>query len=480
MRPDPIPLRPGDALADGKYRLERVLGEGGMGVVFVGLHAGLEDRVAVKVLHPRRAQDPQIVTRFVREAKTAFKLRSEHVARTLDVGTHPTPNGELPYIVMELLDGQELSHHLDAFGAMRIPDAIGLMLQACEALASAHALGIVHRDLKPSNLFLIDGPDGKPFLKVLDFGISKVNEAADTTPGVTTTDAVLGSPGYMPPEQLRASRDVDARADVWSLAMVLWEMLVGKPMFANETFPEICAKVLHGTLPTPREAGADIPEGLEKVIMRALASEPDARHPSVLAFAEGLAPFLGANPSSRLLRIANLSKPPGSRVPSIPPPVSPELQVASTATSHPPAALERKTTPTPVPWGVTESGTARATGTQTERKRGRAIWIAAGVAVAVAGAVTVGAVVRGRQPAAVEASSAAPISTVPPTASAPATPASAASAAPVESAAPAPSASAEPHARAHARPSHAAASASAPAASASSRTRPANGAPILY
>ncbi|HEY1960668.1 MAG TPA: serine/threonine-protein kinase [Polyangiaceae bacterium] len=470
MRPEGLPIRSGDVLA-GKYRLERVLGEGGMGVVFVGLHVSLEDRVAIKVLHPRRALDPQIVTRFLREAKTGFKLRSEHVARTLDVGTH----GDLPYIVMELLDGQELSHRIDSFGALPVAEAIDLVLQACEALASAHALGVVHRDLKPSNLFLIEGPDGKPFLKVLDFGISKVNELADATPGVTTTDAVLGSPGYMPPEQLRASRDVDARADIWSLAMVLWEMLVGKPMFTTENFPEICGKVLHGKLPTPREAGAKIPEGLENVIMRALAREPDARHPTVLAFAEALAPFLGQNPSSRLLRIGNLSKTPAARGSSVPP-ISPELAVASTATSHPPHALKRTTTPTP--WGVTESRVE--SDAQPGRGRGRTMWIALGLAAVTAGALTLGVLARAHHGeesrAAAPSTSIAPPPSAPP---APTVPASVASAPVV----PSPPASVvekeEHHARpvAHATPS---ASASAPAASASSRTSTPNGAPILW
>ena len=474
MRPEPLPIRSGDVLA-GKYRLERVLGEGGMGVVFVGLHVSLEDRVAIKVLHPRRALDPQIVTRFLREAKTGFKLRSEHVARTLDVGSHPTPSGDLPYIVMELLDGQELSHRIDAFGAFSVAHAIDLVLQACEALASAHAQGVVHRDLKPSNLFLIEGPDGKPFLKVLDFGISKVNEMADATPGVTTTDAVLGSPGYMPPEQLRASRDVDARADIWSLAMVLWEMLVGKPMFTKENFPEICGKVLHGTLPTPREAGAKIPEGLENVIMRALAREPEARHPNVLAFAEALAPFLDKHPSSRLLRIENLSKTPAARGSSIPP-ISPELSVASTATSHPPPALKRTTTPTP--WGVTESRVDSAA--EPGRSRRRAMWIAGGLAAVTAVALTLAVFARAHRVEDSHAANApAPSTSIAPleSAHAPIAPSVASAPAPI----PVPFASVMKEGHTHARPAaHPTASASAPAASASSRSSPPNGAPILW
>ncbi|HSQ63260.1 MAG TPA: serine/threonine-protein kinase, partial [Polyangiaceae bacterium] len=410
---------------------------------------------------------------------TGFKLRSEHVVRTLDVGVHATPRGGLPYIVMELLDGQELGRRIDTSGAVPVEEAVELVLQACEALASAHALGIVHRDLKPSNLFLVDGPDGKPSLKVLDFGISKVNEVAEAGQGMTTTDAVLGSPGYMPPEQLRASRDVDARADVWSLGMVLWEMLVGKPMFAHETFPEICAKVLHGNLPTPREAGATLPEGLEAVILRALASEPAARHPTVLAFAEGVSPFLGADASPRLLRIANLSKPPRERGSSVPP-MPPELSVASTATSHPAPSLNRRTTTaTPVPWGVTESS-VQADPTQHTRRRGRGVWIAAGAAAVAAAALTFAVLGHVRRSAESEAASpAAPTSSVEPTPSPPPPPPSSASATPASPPAPAPSGSAAPTEHARVSPPRAGTAVPAPASSASSGTRPANGAPIL-
>ncbi len=489
-----LSVHPGDVLG-GKYRLERLLGEGGMGIVFVGLHVALDERVAIKVLHPKRASDPQILTRFLREAKTGFKLRSEHVVRTLDVDVHSTPGGDLPYIVMELLDGQELGRRIDTSGAVPQAEAIDLVLQACEALASAHALGVVHRDLKPSNLFLVDGPDGKPFLKVLDFGISKVNGVADAEHATTTTGAVLGSPGYMPPEQLRASRDVDARSDIWSLAMVLWEMLVGSPMFAMDTFPEICAKVLHGNLPTLREAGATIPEGLEAVIARALAAEPAIRHPTVLAFAEALAPFLETDATPRLLRIANLSRPPAERGSSIPP--AAELSTASTATSHPPPAFSsRSITATPVPWGLTEPD-PQASPPQEARRRGRGVWIAVGLGAVAGGALTIATLGRtgptegAGSPAVVPTSSVEPTPSSPP---APAVPASVASPPPSSSAssaapppasatptpAPRPSASAAPrkeHPRV--RPSPSATAAPPPASSASSGTRPANGAPIL-
>src|SRR5258708_6744084 len=188
-----LPIKSGEILG-GKYRVDQVLGEGGMGVVYVAEHLELREPVAIKVLHPRRATDPEIVARFLREGRTAVKIRGGHVARILDVGTHAPFQGsgghvKLPYIVMELLEGQDLAHRIDSGGALPIPLAVDLVFQTCEALACAHALGTVHRDLKPSNLYLIEGPDGKPFVKVLDFGISKVSDARspDSSRAVTTT-----------------------------------------------------------------------------------------------------------------------------------------------------------------------------------------------------------------------------------------------------------------------------------------------------
>ena len=309
--PSNLPVRPGDVLG-GKYRLEHALGEGGMGVVFVAEHADLRAHVAIKVLHPKRATDEEIVRRFVREGRTAVRIRSEHVARVLDVGMHDASGQPLPYIVMELLEGEDLAHRIDTGGPVAVAQAVDLVLQTCEALACAHALGVVHRDLKPSNLFLVEGPDGAPFVKVLDFGISKVtDQAPDSSRAVTTTSDVLGSPGYMSPEQMRATRDVDARSDVWSLGMILWEMLVGAPMFAGATFPEICAKVLAGDMVPARAGGAvHVPVELEAVIAKALALEPADRWPSVLAFAEALAPWIEGDAKPRLARIANLSRAP--------------------------------------------------------------------------------------------------------------------------------------------------------------------------
>src|SRR4051812_480796 len=205
----------------GKYRVDRVLGAGGMGMVVAATHLQLDERIAIKFLLPEALRNPEAVARFGREAKAAVKIRGEHVARVIDVGSFE--NGA-PYMVMEHLDGRDLSSFIHERGAMPMSDAVDAVLQACEALAEAHALGIVHRDLKPANLFLTRRPDGTPSIKVLDFGISKL-----TAPGadhsMTKTSAVMGSPLYMSPEQMTASRGVDARTDIWALGVVLYELL---------------------------------------------------------------------------------------------------------------------------------------------------------------------------------------------------------------------------------------------------------------
>src|SRR3954463_12881127 len=199
-------VRAGDILA-GKYRIDRVLGVGGMGVVVAAHHMQLDERVAVKFLLPRALKNPEAVTRFIREARAAVKIKSEHVARVTDVGR--LENGA-PYIVMEYLEGLDLGAWLQQRGPLPVSQAVEFLLQACEAIAEAHALGIVHRDLKPANLFVIRRPDGGLSVKVLDFGIAKRIGAARGA-NITSTAAVMGSPLYMSPEQLNSSKDADAR-----------------------------------------------------------------------------------------------------------------------------------------------------------------------------------------------------------------------------------------------------------------------------
>ncbi|HEX3344971.1 MAG TPA: serine/threonine-protein kinase, partial [Polyangiaceae bacterium] len=205
MQPSNAPSgqpQPGDVIL-GKYRVERVIGLGGMGAVVSARHLQLEERVAIKFLLPAMLANEEVVQRFLREAKAAIRIRSEHCVRVLDVGTLETG---APYMVMEYLEGKDLAAVVEAHAPLAIPDVVDWVLQASEALAEAHALGIVHRDLKPANLFLTRRADGTPSVKVLDFGISK-QAASGADAGVTKTQAVLGSPRYMSPEQMRSTKD---------------------------------------------------------------------------------------------------------------------------------------------------------------------------------------------------------------------------------------------------------------------------------
>src|SRR5690606_21773595 len=198
-------LTPGTVLA-GKFCIEQVLGQGGMGVVVAARHLQLDERVALKFLLPEALSNAEAVARFAREARAAVKIKSEHVARVTDVGTLETGS---PYMVMEYLRGTDLGDLVHTQGPLPIADAVEYLLQACEAVAEAHALGIVHRVLKPSNLFLTRRADGSPSIKVLDFGISKVTTGADSQMNMTRTATVMGSPLYMSPEQMASARDVD-------------------------------------------------------------------------------------------------------------------------------------------------------------------------------------------------------------------------------------------------------------------------------
>src|SRR5450432_2337777 len=234
-------VQQGDLLA-GKYRVENVLGEGGMGYVVAALHEQLNQRVAVKLLSPLLSENEDSVTRFLREARAAVRIRSEHVARVLDVGE--LPDGS-PYMVMEYLLGRDLAAELDEREHLDVPEAIDYVLQACEAVAEAHSIGLIHRDLKPSNLFLTRRPDGSPLVKVLDFGISKAIDQTGMVEqqALTTTSAVMGSPLYMSPEQVRSSKTVDARSDVWSLGVVLYELLSAAHPFEAETMTALLASI---------------------------------------------------------------------------------------------------------------------------------------------------------------------------------------------------------------------------------------------
>jgi serine/threonine-protein kinase len=283
------PVREGEVLA-GKYRVERVLGVGGMGVVVAATHLQLEERVALKFLVKEALESADAVARFAREARAAVKIKSEHVARVIDVGTLETG---APYMVMEYLEGGDLSQVVQAQGPLAVEDAVEYILQACEAIAHAHVLGIVHRDLKPANLFLIRRPDGTNAVKVLDFGISKVmpGKGSSSDNAMTRTRAIMGSPLYMSPEQMTSTRDVDGRTDIWALGVILYELLAAQPPFSADTMPQLCGLILSGPTPSIRTVRSNIPPGLDAVLRRCLEKDPARRYANIAEFASALADF---------------------------------------------------------------------------------------------------------------------------------------------------------------------------------------------
>jgi eukaryotic-like serine/threonine-protein kinase len=277
-------VRAGDVLAR-KYRVERILGAGGMGVVVAARHELLRELVAIKLLSPERSLDKSFVRRFLSEARSTAKLKSEHVARLMDVGTLDEGT---PYLVMELLEGHDLACVLNDRGPLPPARAVDYMLQACSGLAEAHRHGIVHRDLKPANLFLTTRPDGSPLVKVLDFGLAK---RFDDSVEATKTGQLVGSPNYMSPEQVSAPSSVDARVDVWALGVILYELVTGTRPFAGNTVSEIFALILHGNPPPLRERAPSLSPDLEAVINCCLEKDRERRFDNVESLSAALARF---------------------------------------------------------------------------------------------------------------------------------------------------------------------------------------------
>ncbi len=279
---------PGTVLLD-KYRVLRELGVGGMSLVVCAEHIALGTKVAMKFLLPELAMLPDAPQRFLREATAATRFKSENVARVIDVST--LPDGT-PYMVMEYLEGKDLGRYVREGKRFAVPEAIDLVVQAADALARAHAAGVIHRDVKPSNLFLTQRPDGSPLLKVLDFGISKViEEAAKENLELTKTTAVMGSALYMSLEQMRSTKTVDTRTDVYALGVSLYELLTGTHPFTAESFSELCVKVSLDPPEPLRKHRPDVPEELAEAIAIAYARSAPERYQTTGSFATALAPF---------------------------------------------------------------------------------------------------------------------------------------------------------------------------------------------
>lgn len=287
---------------DGRYRIEDILGQGGMATVFRATHLLLDQTVAIKVVLPQMQLVSTFEERFLREARAATALKGDHIVRVSDVGT--LEDGS-PYFVMEYLEGQDLDALI--LSGERVPAevAVDYVLQACEAVAEVHGHGIVHRDLKPANLFLTRGADGMPKIKLIDFGISSQSTSDSDARNLSLTDpeSIMGSPKYMSPEQFQAATFASTRSDIWGLGAVLYELLTSRPPYDGESCIDIFIAANAGPPARPSEMREDVPESLDEVLFRCLRPDPFDRYADVADLAAALAPFGGDDAEDRVLRI---------------------------------------------------------------------------------------------------------------------------------------------------------------------------------
>ncbi len=287
----------GDVLL-GRWSVEAEIGRGGMGVVHRVRDASSGRVAAMKILSPEATEVAEAIPRFLNEAKAASQLKSENVVRIYDTGT--LPNG-LPFIVMELLEGADLGTVLERRGPLPVTDVVDAVIHASDALAEAHAQGMVHRDLKPANLYRARGPNGQPIMKVLDFGVAKITSLAKSG-AATAAGAFLGSPHYMAPEQMKSAKDVDARADVWSLGIVMYELLTGKLPFDGKSFGQLFLQI---TLEPPQPfERADVPPGLVEIIQRCMSKNREERYSDLAALVHSLARFASPDGVARAHALA--------------------------------------------------------------------------------------------------------------------------------------------------------------------------------
>jgi serine/threonine-protein kinase len=305
-------VRVGDVVA-GKYRVERLLGSGGMGSVYAARQIELDRLVAIKFLGAGDLPDDEARARLRSEAKAAGRLKGDHVARVHDVGVH---GDDLPFLVMEYFDGEDLSAVAKRRGVIPVAEATDWILHACEALAEAHAASIIHRDVKLANLLLTKSASGQPLVKVLDFGVSKTLTESGC---VTRTAAMLGSPKFMAPEQMEDPRSVDARSDVWSLGVCLYRLVSGRAAFDGETLARVCTTVLHQTPRSIRSIRPDVPAGFARIVETCLEKDRARRFGDVAELAGALAPF-ASDPGAARERVERIAAELGVPMPRLGPP----------------------------------------------------------------------------------------------------------------------------------------------------------------
>jgi serine/threonine-protein kinase len=272
-----------------RYRIVRLLGEGGMGAVYEGEHLLIKKRVAIKCLHAQYAQNPEVVARFHREALAATSIGHQNIIEVTDLGRFP--DGSV-FMVLEFLQGRDFANLIEDEGPQPLNRVVHIMMQICDALTAAHDKDIVHRDLKPENVFLIRRGDDRDFVKLLDFGISKMKSASDTpSSSMTRTGMALGTPYYMAPEQAQGRKDVDHRADIYALGVILFRALTGQHPFDHDSYPMLVLKICTEPPPPLRRYRPDLPPELEQVAAKMLAKTPDERFPNCAAVKVALRPF---------------------------------------------------------------------------------------------------------------------------------------------------------------------------------------------